>query len=92
MVGRQVIALEHPAETQVIQLEKKVSEWLGEGTQCMRNKSGDPIFLSKDGLRKVRFDFNKPHPHQSPHLHFEHFVDGKWQELNRVYPIDVPHN
>lgn len=76
---------------EVIQLENTISQWLGEGTQVMRNKAGDPVFLSKDGLRKVRFDFNKPAPHESPHLHLEHLVDGEWQEISRVYPIDVPH-
>ncbi len=75
---------------EVVQLEKKISEWLGEGTQFIRNKAGDPVFLSKDGLRKVRFDFNRPAPHESPHLHLEHLVDGEWQEISRVYPIDVP--
>ncbi len=76
---------------EVVQLEKRISEWLGEGAQFIRNKAEDPVFLSKDGLRKVRFDFNRPHPHESPHLHFEHLVDGEWKEINRVYPIDVPH-
>ena len=38
---------------QIVQLEKRISEWLGEGTQFIRNKAGDPIFLSKNGLRKV---------------------------------------
>ena len=76
---------------EVVHLEKQLSGWLGEGTQFIRNKAGDPVFLSKDGLRKVRFDFNKPAPHESPHLHLEHLVDGEWQEISRVYPIDVPH-
>jgi hypothetical protein len=87
-----VTQLERGAKiAEVIQLEKRISKWLGEGTQFIRNKSGDPVFLSKDGLRKVRFDFNKPSPHQSPHLHLEHLVEGEWQEISRVYPIDVPH-
>ena len=76
---------------EVVQLEKQISTWLGEGTQFIRNKAGDPIFLSKDGLRKVRFDFNRPAPHESPHLHLEDLVNGEWQEISRVYPIDVPH-
>ena len=76
---------------EVVKLENEISSWLGEGTQFIRNKAGDPIFLSKDGVRKVRFDFNHPFPHESPHLHFEHLVDGEWQEISRIYPIDVPH-
>lgn len=76
---------------EVVQLEKRISDWLGESTQVIHNKAGDPVFLSKDGLKKVRFDFNKPAPHESPHLHLEQLVDGEWQEISRVYPIDVPH-
>ncbi|MBI2743651.1 MAG: tetratricopeptide repeat protein [Chlamydiales bacterium] len=73
------------------QLEKEVSDWLGEGTNLIRNSAGDSVFLSKDRLRKVRFDFNRPYPHESPHLHLQHFVDHEWREISRVYPIDVPH-
>jgi hypothetical protein len=101
IASRQVVALEKVDSVgaqvsgikiaEAAQLEKSLSEWLGEGTQFIRNKSGDPVFLSKDGLRKVRFDFNKPAPHLSPHLHIEHLVNGEWQEISRVYPIDVPH-
>ncbi|MFX0209519.1 MAG: hypothetical protein ACFFDT_26275 [Candidatus Hodarchaeota archaeon] len=76
---------------EVVQLEKRISDWLGEGTQFIRNKAGDPIFLSKDGLRKVRFDFKRSYPHECSHLHFELFLDGEWEEISRVYPIDVPH-
>jgi hypothetical protein len=57
----------------------------------IRNKAGDPVFLSKDGLRKVRFDFNKPSPHESPHLHLEQLIEEEWKEISRVYPIDVTH-
>jgi len=77
--------------TKVIQVEKKISNWLGEGTKFIRNKAGDPVFLSKDGLKKVRFDFSRPNPHKSPHMHFEHLIDGEWQEISRIYPSDVPH-
>ena len=77
---------------EVVQLEKQVSRWLGDGTKSIRNAAGDPIFISKDGLRKVRFDFNRPFPHENPHLHFEQLVDGEWKEISRVYPSDVPHN
>jgi hypothetical protein len=76
---------------EVIQLEKRISEWLGDSVRFARNHAGDPVFLSKDGLRKVRFDFNKPFPHESPHLHLEELVNGEWKEISRVYPFDVPH-
>jgi tetratricopeptide (TPR) repeat protein len=76
---------------EVVQFEQRVSAYLGEGARLVRNKAGDPIFISKDGLRKVRFDFKRPHPHESPHLHIEHLVDGEWEEISRIYPVDVPH-
>jgi RHS repeat-associated protein len=78
-------------EKHIFNIERKISSWLGKGTQFIRNNAGDPIFLSKDGLRKVRFDFKRPYPHESPHLHFEHLVKGEWEEISRIYPIDVPH-
>ncbi|HSW86750.1 MAG TPA: hypothetical protein VLG49_04525, partial [Rhabdochlamydiaceae bacterium] len=87
-----VAGLESSAKiAEVVKLEKQISDWLGEGAQLIRNKASDPVFLSKDGLRKVRFDFNRPAPHENPHLHIEHLVDGEWQEISRIYPSDVPH-
>jgi hypothetical protein len=77
--------------SKIIHLEEKISSWLGEGTQFIRNKAGDPIFLSRDRLRKVCFDFERTYPHESPHLHFEHLVNGEWKEISRIYPIDMPH-
>ena len=74
------------------QLEKQISDWLGEGTQLMRNKAGDPVFLSQDGLRCVRFDFNKTKPHNNLHIHVEVKIDGKWVKSGQIYPTDVPHN
>jgi len=73
---------------EVVQLEQRISGWLGEGTQFIRNKAGDPVFLSKDGLRRVRFDFKNPHGDKM-HLHIEHKVGGKWKDASsqhRIYP------
>jgi hypothetical protein len=56
---------------EVVQLERRISEWLGNGTKFIRNEAGDPIFLSKDGLRRVRFDFNRPSPHNNLHAHIQ---------------------
>jgi hypothetical protein len=61
----------------IIRLEGRISDWLGKGTKFIRNEAGDPVFLSKDGLRCVRFDFNKTKPHNNPHAHLEIKVDGK---------------
>ena len=54
--------------SEVIKLEGKISKWLGEGTRLIRNEAGDVIVLSKDGARCVRFDFNRPTPHNNPML------------------------
>ncbi len=72
-------------------MEKRLSDWLDEGTQILRNKAGDPILLSRDGSRKLRFDFNRPYPHESPHLHLEQLADGEWRQISRIYPNDVVH-
>ncbi len=35
--------------------------WLGKEAKVVTNKAGDNIFMSKDGLRKIRFDIKNPH-------------------------------
>lgn len=77
---------------EIVQLEKQISSWLGEGTRFIRNEAGDSVFISKDGLRCVRFDFNRPKPHNNPHAHVEIKVDGKWIKSGEIYPTDIPHN
>lgn len=72
-------------------LESRLSEWLGSGTRFIRNEAGDPVFLSKDGLRCVRFDFNHTYPHTNPHAHAEVKIDGKWVKSGPIYPTDIPH-
>ncbi len=78
--------------SEIVQLEKRISEWLGEGTKFIKNEAGDPVFLSKDGKRCIRFDFNNTKPHNNPHVHVEIKVDGKWVKSGQIYPTDVPHN
>jgi hypothetical protein len=80
------------ASGEVIQLEKQIFGWLGEGAKCIRNEAGDSIFLSKGGLRRVRFDFKNPSPHHNPHSHVEIKVHGDWIKSGPIYPTDVPHN
>lgn len=77
---------------QIVQIERKISEWLGEGARFIKNEAGDPVFLSKDGLRCVRFDFNRTTPHHNPHAHLEMKIDNKWVKSGQIYPTDVPHN
>jgi hypothetical protein len=73
-------------------LEKTISDWLGKDARLIRNQAGDPVFLSKDGLKRVRFDFNDRSPHLNPHAHVEMKVKDKWVKSGPIYPTDVPHN
>ncbi|MGE0197879.1 MAG: hypothetical protein AB7N99_06870 [Simkaniaceae bacterium] len=75
----------------IAKLEGRISNWLGEETRLIRNPEGDLVFLSKDGTRRVRFDFNRTRPHDNPHCHVEIKINGKWDKSGPIYPIDVPH-
>jgi hypothetical protein len=46
-----------------------MDKWLGEGRRKIVNEHEDMIFQSKKGLREIRFDLNKYHPHDKPHIH-----------------------
>jgi RHS repeat-associated protein len=67
---------------------KNVVEWMGPGTRSITNKAGDKIFLSEDGLRRIRFDFIRPNPHVNPHIHVEEFVNGAWRG-SRIWPKGI---
>jgi RHS repeat-associated protein len=68
-----------------------IKDWLGPGAQAFRNKAGDLITMSRDGLRKVRFDINNPSPHANPHTHVEVLQNGEWVGT-RIFPPGVtPH-
>ncbi len=68
---------------------KSAKSWLGKGYKPITNKAGDKIFISKDGLRKMRIDFKNAHG-DSPHIHLEVFKNGKWKDAlpgtHRIYP------
>ena len=68
-----------------------IKKWLGPGARMIVNKHGDKILISSDGLRRVRFDFKYPHPHQNPHMHVEEFINGRWRKSGPIYPKDIPH-
>jgi hypothetical protein len=74
---------------------KFITQWLGEGSRAIINKNGDLVLMSKDGLKKIRFDINKPYPHIHPHTHIEQFINGQWvkgqyEGVPQLYPKDVP--
>ena len=73
-------------------LADDISEWLGSEFRAITNKSGDKVFLSVDGTKRVRFDLNNTAPHKNPHGHVEQLVNGKWIKSGPIYPTDVPHN
>ncbi|MCP3660683.1 MAG: hypothetical protein GY830_10400 [Bacteroidetes bacterium] len=70
-------------------IHKEAREFLGKDYKKITNKSGDNIFMSKDGLKKMRFDIKNPHG-DAPHVHLEVFKNGKWQDAikgsHRLYP------
>jgi hypothetical protein len=65
-------------------------KWLGKDYKTITNKAGDKIYMSKDGLRKIRFDIKNSHG-DIPHIHLEIFKNGKWYDaipgIHRIYPI-----
>jgi len=63
--------------------------WLGEDCRVITKDSGDILLMSKDGLRKLRFDIKNSHG-DSPHMHLEILKNGKWKnalsDVHRLYP------
>jgi hypothetical protein len=63
--------------------------WLGADCRAITNPSGDMVFMSKDGLRKFRFDIKNPN-RDLPHVHLEVLHNGKWRDAakgnHRIYP------
>ena len=45
--------------------------------------------MSKDGLRKIRFDIKNPHGYE-PHVQFETLKNGEWTDeidgTHHIYP------
>jgi RHS repeat-associated protein len=78
------------AGSHVAEAGKKIESWLGPGAKAIKNDAGDLVMVSRDGTRRVRFDVNRPYPHESPHGHVEELVDGRWQKSGPVFPNDVP--
>jgi RHS repeat-associated protein len=72
-----------------------VTRFVGNDARAFLNDAGDLVIQSSDELREVRFDINRPHPHQSPHVHVVEYKRVKNRKVevrnDRVYPSDVPH-
>lgn len=61
---------------------------LGEGCKMVRSDEQGMVLMSKDNLRKFRFDFEyKQYP---THMHLQEFRNGKWRDavkgLHKIYP------
>jgi len=95
---QRVVAPQGPgsgAPNKIDNLANGMMDWLGNDVRVITNPSGDKIFMSNDGLRKIRFDINNPSPHSNPHAHFEQLIGGRWRPVNpgspQIYPSNVPH-
>jgi len=86
------LASQNFSKSKIQKAEGMINSYLGEGTRLIKNEAQDLVFISKDGLRKVRFDFVSPKPHNNPHMHVEKLNGRKWWDSGQIYPIDVPHN
>jgi hypothetical protein len=78
-----------PAAGRVPQTVSQAAEWLGPEARVITNNAGDRIFLSQDGLRRIRVDINRPYSHSSPHVHVEELINGQWAKSGPIYPSDV---
>ena len=78
-------------ENKIKKAQEKIEEWLGDDIEVITNSSGDKIFISEDGKRKIRFDIERPYPHENPHSHVEELINDSWNDLGRqIYPVDLP--
>lgn len=81
---------ENVSNKKIAKLEEQISKWLGEETKLIRNKAGDPVFISKDGTRRIRFDFLNTHGDKT-HMHIEQKIENRWKDAtstHRIYPLD----
>ena len=71
-------------------LKSPVEKWVGTAPRGFRNNADDFILESQDGLRQIRFDFNRATPHTNPHIHvIEYSIEKnrKIEEINRrIFP------
>ncbi len=71
---------------------ESAKQWLGKDYRVISNKADDIVFMSKDGLRKMRFDINATQG-DLPHVHLEILKNGRWRDAipgtHRIYPKQV---
>ncbi|MEQ1934219.1 MAG: RHS repeat-associated core domain-containing protein, partial [Fimbriimonadaceae bacterium] len=78
--------------SKIAQALRSIEAFLGKGFTHKINKAGDIILMSADGKKKVRLDINKTKPHQSVHVDIEIWNEktGKFENVGKAYPNDVP--
>ena len=74
---------------QTVELGNAIKNWLGEGSRAIPTTKGDTVFISKDGLRRFRTDFNNMRG-EVPHIHFQEKVNGKWIDFFPNLPHRIP--
>ena len=82
-----------PKEKPYNEIVNQTKKYLHEDAKAFYNKSEDLIIESRDGLRQIRFDFNKTSPHLNKHIHVIRFIrvgNKKIEIMNeRIYPAGV---
>ncbi len=70
-----------------------IETFVGKGAKALKNKSGDLMIQSKDGLKEVRIDLKNPAPHKNPHTHIVEYQQSGYKKKKmrdeRIYPSDV---
>lgn len=65
----------------------KIKNYLGNNYNTITNESGDNIFVSKDGNRRIRFDI-KNSQGDKPHMHIERKTSsGRWRDATKHHRI-----
>lgn len=90
LAGRRGPVAPRAASSLVDDTVRMADDWLGPNVRTITNRAGDKVFLSDDGLRRIRFDINNPAPHTSPHAHVEELINGRWVKSGPIFPRDVP--
>ena len=80
------------ASEQVQEAYLSEKSWLGEGSITVRNDNKAMVLMSKDGLRKFRFDFDNTTSEGKSflaHAHLQEFRNAGWRDaiegIHRIY-------
>jgi hypothetical protein len=67
-------------------LNVELQSYLGPDYTSITNKFGDKVFLSKDGIKRVRFDIQNPHG-DHPHMHIQMKDGTRWKDTTATHRI-----